>query len=451
MEFSPDALAVFDAMREGILVIDTAGVIVFGNAAYRRFLRGEMGRDPGEIVGRHLRDLRPGAQLPDVVRSGEAVLQAPRKESADIYWVNMYPIRAADGEILGGLSVVTFMAEASAFREKLESTERRSRQLLRRVTKAMSSRYTFDYITARSEKSKACKEFVRRIAGSDAPVLLTSESGAGKEVYAQAIHNASPRAGGVFLALNCATFNPDTLDSELFGYVDGAFPGAKAGGKLGMFEAAEGGTLLLDEISEMKLETQSKILRALQEHTIRPVGGVEEIPVNVRILAASNADLEQYIRDGRFRPDLYYRLSTFHVRIPPLRERPEDIPLLARQMLMEISASMKRSVTISEEAVAQLMRHSWPGNIRELRNVLEFSAYLSRTGVIECGDLPENIGPAARDTTALYDRVRRFERAEIRRALEFHGSDLAGKRAAAQELGISLASLYSKLKEDEPS
>lgn len=450
MEFSADTFAVFNAMNEGILIIDTAGAIVFANAAYRRFLRGEMGRDPGEIVGRPLRQLRPGAQLPDVVRSGEAALQAPRKESADIYWVNMYPIRVG-GEIVGGISIVTFMEEASAFREKIEGMERRSRQLLRRATKAMSSRYTFDYITARSEKSKACKEFTRRIAGSDAPVLLTSESGAGKEVYAQAIHNASPRAGGVFLALNCATFNPDTLDSELFGYVDGAFPGAKEGGKLGMFEAAEGGTLLLDEISEMKLETQSKLLRTLQEHTIRPVGGLEEIPVNVRILAASNADLEQYIRDGRFRPDLYYRLSTFHVRIPPLRERPEDIPLLARQMLMEISASMKRTITISDEASAQLMRHSWPGNIRELRNVLEFSAYLSRTGVIERGDLPENIEPATRDTSSLYDRVRRFERGEIRRALEFHGSDLAGKRAAAEELGISLASLYSKLKEDESS
>lgn len=192
MEFSADAVAAFNAMSEGILIIDTEGVIVFGNAAYRRFLRLEMGRDPGEIVGRRLRELRPGAQLPDVVAGGEAVLQAPRKESMDIYWVNMYPIRAADGRILGGLSVVTFMAEASAFREKLESMERRSRQLLRRATKAMSSRYTFDYITARSEKSKACKDFARRIAGSDAPVLLTSESGAGKEVYAQAIHNASP-------------------------------------------------------------------------------------------------------------------------------------------------------------------------------------------------------------------------------------------------------------------
>lgn len=446
MYLSEEARQIFDALNEGILIIDTEERIVFGNRAYREFLERETSSAIGEIEGRRLRDLRPGAQLPEVLRTGKAVLQAPRQESADIYFVNMYPI-IEDGTVIGGISVVTFMEDASTFRDKLESIEQRSRQLLRRVNKATSSRYTFDNIVAEGRRSRQCKAFAQRIAESEAPILLTSESGTGKEVYAQAIHNASPRRRSVFAAINCATFNPETLDSELFGYVDGAFPGAKKGGKVGLFEAAEGGTLFLDEISEMNLATQSKVLRALQDRIIRPVGSVQEIPVDVRVVAASNVDLLGYIAEGRFRTELYYRLNTFNVRIPALRERMEDLPKLANMFLAEISMTLKRNITISDDAVEHLMRHDWPGNVRELRNVLEFSAYLSPDGVIRSENLPENIGESARDTTPLYDRVKKYERAEILKTLEVYGMDLEGKKAASRELGISLASLYAKIKE----
>ena len=439
---------VFNAMREGILVIDTDGVIVFGNEAYRRFLNREGGgEDIGDITGYSLRDLRPGARLPEVLKTGKPILQEPRREIDDIYFVNMYPIFDDDGAtLLGGLSVVTFMEDATAFQDLMQNVEQRGRQMLHRVSKAD---HTFHTLVARGEKSVACKEFAQRVARSEAPVLLTGESGVGKDVYAQAIHNDSSRSRGVFTAINCATFNPQTLESELFGYVGGAFPGANPNGKIGLFEAAEGGTLLLDEISEMKPEIQSKLLRTLQEHTIRPVGGVEEIPVNVRILAASSADLEQYIREGRFRADLYYRLNTFRLAIPPLRERMEDLPFLTRQFLGEISSAMKRTITISPAAMNQLKLHDWPGNVRELRNVLEFSAFLSADGVIHRESLPPHVGASKwRDTTTLYERVKRFERGEIQKALQYYGDDLKGKKAAAAELGISLASLYSKLKEE---
>ncbi len=438
---------IFNAMREGILVIDTAGVIVFGNEAYHRFLNREGGgEDIGEIAGYYLRDLRPGARLPEVLKTGKPILQEPRKEIDDIYFVNMYPIFDADGTtLLGGLSVVTFMEDATTFREMMRNVERRGRQMLHRIGKA---EFTFHGIIARGEKSLACKEFAQRIAASDAPVLLTGESGVGKDVYAQAIHNASNRSQAVFTAINCATFNPETLDSELFGYVDGAFPGAKAGGKIGLFEAVSGGTLLLDEISEMKPEVQSKLLRTLQDHTIRPVGGVNGIPTDVRIIAASSADLEQCVREGRFRADLYYRLNVFHIDIPPLRERMEDLPFLVRQFLGEISASMHRTFSLSPEAMNQLKLHNWAGNVRELRNVLEFAAYLSPDGVIRPESFPPHVGAGAwRDTSTLYERVRKYERAEILKTLQYHGDDLKGKKAAAAELGISLATLYSKLKE----
>ena len=277
--------------------------------------------------------------------------------------------------------------------------------------------------------------------------MLASESGTGKELYAQAIHNASARKNEVFVAINCANFNANTLESELFGYVEGAFTGAKKGGKIGLFEAASGGTLFLDEVSEMDYALQAKLLRAIQEGRIRPVGSVNEIEVDVRLICASNADLNAYIEEGKFRRDLYYRLSTFRIRIPPLRERREDIPALTETLLAELSKKLKRSVTITDEALRCLTVHDWPGNVRELRNVLEFSAYLSDNGTIVQDSLPEHIVRPAMEQPeiTLSQRVRVFEQAEINKLLLKNGTDLAGKKKTAKQLGVSLATLYNKL------
>ena len=272
MELNRDARAAFDAMREGVTVINTRGEIVFANQAYQEFLRKEVGQDLGPIEGRKLRDLRPGARLPDVLEAGKPILHITRQEIKDFYFVNLYPIYE-NGILAGGLSVVTFLEDAYQAKEELEAMEARSRQVIRRINKANGARYTFDDITAVSPATVQVKELARKVAETDAAVLLESESGTGKELYAQAIHNASPRRDGVFVAINCASFNANMLESELFGYVEGAFTGAKRGGKIGLFEAAAGGTLFLDEISEMDLGLQAKLLRALQEHSIRPVGG----------------------------------------------------------------------------------------------------------------------------------------------------------------------------------
>lgn len=446
MQLNAAARMVLNAMTEGVLIIDTEGRIVFGNDAYRRFLRSENGVEYGDIEGRLIRDLRPGARLPEVLETRRPILHAPRQEGEDIYFVNMYPVFEA-GVLTGGVSVVTFIKDAYDFRTELESYEKRSRQVLHRINKANSAHYTFDSIVATAPHALAVKAMAQKIAVTDATVLLASESGTGKELYAQAIHNASPRKDSVFVAINCANFNSNMLESELFGYVEGAFTGAKKGGKLGLFEAATGGTLFLDEISEMDLGLQAKLLRVLQERRIRPVGGVEEIEVDVRIIAACNANLVQYVSEGKFRTDLYYRLNTFPIHIPPLRERPGDIPTLAQVMLDELSRKLKRSLTLSPQALPLLQNHTWPGNVRELRNVLEFAAYLSPDGAITPEFLPENmIRPAsADDTVPLSQRVNAFEKAEIQRLLLKYGSDLNGKRHAAKTLGISLASLYNKL------
>lgn len=449
MEFNADARAAFDAMREGITVINTHGEIIFANQAYIEFLHKEVGQDIGPIEGKKLRDLRPGARLPDVLEAGKPILHLTRQEIKDFYFVNLYPIYE-DGVLAGALSVVTFLEDAYQAKEELEAMEARSRQVLHSINRANGARYTFEDITAVSPATVHVKELAIKVAETDATVLLESESGTGKELYAQAIHNASSRRDGVFVAINCASFHANMLESELFGYVDGAFTGAKRGGKIGLFEAAAGGTLFLDEISEMDLGLQAKLLRALQEHRIRPVGGVKEVDVDVRVIAACNANLPDYVSTGKFRKDLYYRLNTFPIHIPPLRERPGDIPALAQAILQDFSHKLRRTFTLTEDALDCLQAHSWPGNIRELRNVLEFSAYLTLSGVITSSSFPDDLRrmAAAQSTQTLAQRTRAFEKRTILSLLERNGSSLEGKKKTAAQLGISLASLYNKLAAD---
>ena len=315
------------------------------------------------------------------------------------------------------------------------------------LTEELKGYYSYHEIVGKSPAIQKVFEMIEKLKDLDTSVMIYGESGTGKELYAQAIHNASPRSAGVFVAINCANFNANMLESELFGYTEGAFTGAKRGGKIGLFEAAAGGTLFLDEISEMDVGLQSKLLRALQERRIRPVGGVEEVETDVRIIAACNADLPRYVEEGKFRTDLFYRLNTFPIHIPPLRERREDIPPLCRSLLDELSRKLKRRLELTPEALDRLLAHNWPGNVRELRNVLEFCAYLTSSGVITELSLPENLrtGPTAQPPLTLAQRTRTFERAEILRLLERNGASLEGKKKTAAQLGISLASLYNKL------
>lgn len=446
LQINEDVRNVFNVMREGIIIIDNEGVIIFGNHSYCEFLNKEAGGDIGPIEGYKLQDLRPSARLPEVIQTGKALLHITRKEVEDFYLTNLYPIYRNE-VLVGGISVTTFLADAYQAKEKLEIIEARNRQVLRTINKANGARYTFADIVAVSENARAVKSLAQKAAPTDAPVLLSAESGTGKELYAQAIHNASNRSHEVFVAINCANFNSNILESELFGYVEGAFTGAKKGGKMGLFEAAHGGTLFLDEVSEMDTGLQAKLLRAIQEKKIRPVGGLKEVEVDVRIICASNADLNAYIEEKKFRQDLYYRLSTFLIRIPPLRERRKDIPFLTEFLLKNMSRKLRRQISISPDAMEVLIAHDWPGNVRELRNVLEFSSYLSEDGTIVRESLPEHLLCASHDEPALTlaQRVRAFEQSEIHKTLQKNGTTLKGKQETARQLGISLATLYNKL------
>ncbi|MDX9980141.1 MAG: sigma 54-interacting transcriptional regulator, partial [Lentisphaeria bacterium] len=309
------------------------------------------------------------------------------------------------------------------------------------------------------ESMRRLYSMIEKVARTESTVLIRGESGTGKELVARAIHAGSARAARPFLAINCAAVPATLLESELFGHVRGAFTGANRP-KKGFFETATGGTLFLDEVGSIPINMQLSLLRALQEHEVRPVGAAENIPVDVRIVAATNEDLEALIRAGRFREDLYYRLSVIPLELPRLRERRSDIPLLVQCFIEKLREREGREVSISPEALAALQAYDWPGNVRELENVVSRAGALCEDSRIALEDLPDGIRQAARNRperppetldaeedfglgegVSLKAFMKDRERAYIQHVLDLHHGD---KEQAAKALGISLATLYRK-------
>jgi len=308
-----------------------------------------------------------------------------------------------------------------------------------------------DDLVAESKAMRQMLELASKVAGHDTTVLLTGDSGTGKEVFAQAIHRMSPRASNSFVAVNCAAIPEHLLESELFGHVKGAFTGA-IGDRQGLVSEADGGTLLLDEIGDMPLTLQSKLLRFLEGGEIRRVGDQRSRNVDVRLIAATAISLEDAVQKKNFRDDLYYRLNVVHLHLPPLRERPEDIPSLLAHFAQSTAQRLGRPVSITPKALAMLAAYHWPGNVRELRNAVERAAVLSEEGRLDVGDfnlLSESLGTNGSDPTdggsemALKPQVEALERAAIRRGLAAAGGN---RREAAKLLGVSLRTLFYKLR-----
>jgi len=286
---------------------------------------------------------------------------------------------------------------------------------------------------------------IDQVAPTDASAIITGESGTGKEIAAKTIHALSKRSQGPYIAVNCAAIPETLMESELFGHERGAFTGADRR-RDGYFELADGGTLLLDEISEMKVELQAKLLRVIEEHKLRRVGGSTELPLNVRVLAASNRPLDRAIREGRLREDLYYRLNVFSIEIPPLRERQEDVPLLVDAFIRQFAEPAGKPIQGADHDCLQALNtHLWPGNVRQLRNVIERAVIVGRPPLLTLGDLPGDIKPGHGDGTMqirLGSTLDDVERELISKTLEFTGGN---KTRAAQVLGVSLKTLYNRL------
>lgn len=306
----------------------------------------------------------------------------------------------------------------------------------------------FSEIIGTSGKIRKLKEVALRVAQSNATILIRGESGTGKELFARAIHQSSQRKNHAFIALNCGAIPENLLESELFGYEDGAFTGARRGGKLGKFELAHNGTIFLDEIGDMPLHLQVKLLRVLQEKRVEKIGSARSLPINVRVIAATYRDLETMVKTGEFREDLYYRLNVIPLTIPPLRERPEDIPCLVRFYLDHYSHMTGKNVKgLTTEAQEILEGYAWPGNVRELSNVMEYCVTMSQQEVISADILPERIKTSQRFGTAVSGfNLKGIERATIMKALAQSEAD-GNKEEAAKLLGISRATLYRKIKE----
>jgi DNA-binding NtrC family response regulator len=356
------------------------------------------------------------------------------------FWFLEKPIKA---------NVLRVLLERAASQNHMaQETERLQRQL--------SYKGVLCDLVGSSEPMQAVYSLIRQVAPSNAAVFVTGESGTGKELVARAVHNLSQRSNGPFVAINCAALPETLMESELFGHEKGAFTGAVER-RGGCFELAQRGTILLDEIAEMPVGTQAKLLRVLEDSKIRRLGGKAEIQVDVRVIAATNRDLTEAVENGDLREDLYYRLNVFQIPLPPLRNRMEDLPELAEALIGDTNRKNNCRVTSIEDAVlTQLRKYQWPGNVRELRNVLERAAILANEGAVTLSQLPPGFGEsaamqrivAASDAGAVRlpvgTRIDEAEKALIISTLEHTNNN---KTKAAEILGISLKTLFNKLKE----
>ncbi len=307
---------------------------------------------------------------------------------------------------------------------------------------------TLDDIHGSSSDIIKIKEYANLLATNDSTVLIQGESGTGKELFARSIHYGSQRVISPFIPINCAAIPEALLESELFGYDEGAFSGAKKGGKPGKFEIASGGTIFLDEIGDMPLHMQAKLLRVLQDKRVERVGGVKSMGVDVRVIAATNQDLLKMQKKGEFREDLYFRLNVMPLSIPPLRARREDIMVLSNYFLKKYSKNFNLKIKgYSKEAEQVLMAYHWPGNARELQNAIEYATNVEKTECITLESLPDSIsaGNPLKKYKTLADKIKYFEISMIQNTIKYHGTSVEAKEKAAKELGISLPTLYRKL------
>ena len=439
---------VLDALPEGVLYCDTDFIVRKVNKCYASLLGG----DVKTILGRPLPDLNPLTRAPLVIKHG-------RPEMGDLctlplfgdnykFVVNRIPVRDGQGRLAGMVSQAIFNdpEELKKLSSKIDHLGHTLNQYKRRIKASLSPQYSLRSILGESAPMRRLKQQVQSYAQLDAPVLILGATGAGKELFAHALHAESPRAEGPLVSINCAAIPKDLFESELFGYARGAFSGAHQDGKIGQIELADKGTLFLDEIGEMPPEIQAKLLRVLESRSICRVGSVNARNVDFRLVAATNRNISAMLSAGSFREDLYYRINTFVLEIPPLRDRADDILPIARYVLSRMGLE---HLTFSPEAEAAMLAFSWPGNVRQLHNAVVHAATMRHGDLIEVDDFPPDTLPSAdlplRTVAAgdLSDIMADTEAVVIRKVLAEQGGNVS---RTARTLHIARATLYEKLR-----
>ncbi|MBB6451147.1 PAS domain S-box-containing protein [Geomicrobium halophilum] len=443
----------FDTAYEGVAIVDDKGIVQLFNETYSRFV----GVTRKEAIGRPVEKVIENTRLPVVLKTGVPERNQPHRLQGQELVVHRLPIWQ-DGKVIGAVGMLVYEGTSEIQQvlqrmELLHTAEKQSgKETVEKPVK--QGRVHFEDIIGESPAIAKAKKISRKAAQTKATVLLTGETGAGKEPFARVIHDMGTRSNSPFIALNCAAIPDSLLESELFGYMKGAFTGTRNEGKPGKIELANGGTLFLDEIGDMPLATQAKILRVLQEKEVDRVGGTQPIPVDFRLIAATNKDLQKQIQEEKFRQDLFYRLHVMPLHIPPLRQRKQDIPLIIAHQLPKLSEIYETNEKTIDKEVLQLMfRYDWPGNVRELLNVLEQMFHLCDGDHIQVKDLPESfteqpvgeanvLGSLSEWQERKHKQEQKYEQKHIEHVLEEVNGN---KSEAAKRLGISRATLYNKL------
>lgn len=431
---------------DGFIITDTEGNVREINKQYADFF----GKSRSEIIGKSILNIIPNSKMIDIVKHKFSEEDAVHKyidgeAKGNSVIVSRSYVEDEDGNVVAGVAQVKFKVQTLAVAKKLMNEY----EELEYYREEFQNQNRVDNIIGSDPKFREIVKECLKVAKTDIPVLLTGETGTGKEVMAKALHTNSLRCDKPFVSINCAAIPFELLESELFGYMDGAFTGAKRGGKKGKFQLANGGTIFLDEIGDMPSSMQAKLLRVLQEKEIEPLGSEKSIPLDVRVVAATRQDLEAKMKDGSFREDLYYRLSVFNIHILPLRERGGDSLELAEFFLDELNHKYKTYKTFSKAVKAYFLKYQWPGNVREVNNVVQSAYAISTENIIDINDIPARMlqqeKPAInldKNKKSLGQMVDDYEKEVILELLKKHKGNCL---EAAKEAGIHKSNFYRKL------
>ncbi|MFC7392261.1 sigma 54-interacting transcriptional regulator [Scopulibacillus cellulosilyticus] len=427
-----------ESIHEGIIAIDEKGVITHCNRTAEVLIR----QKKEALIGKRLDEIWKGSPMLEVLKTGVGYT-----EKEEIYELNNHHMHLVVTAMPIRNHIKTY-GVVSSFRRMADV-----RKLAYSLTTGRKG-LSFSDIIGESKILKKVKKLAYQVSNSDSNIMLTGESGTGKDFFANAIHTASARANGPFISVNCGAIPETLLESELFGYEKGAFTGANKEGKIGKFEMADGGTIFLDEIGDMPLHLQVKLLHVLQNKVIERVGGRKMIPIDVRVIAATNKSLETMIQEGEFRSDLYFRLNVIPLSIPPLRNRKEDIPLLMEHFLKDIRGKLAKSINgFHPDVIEMFQNYSWPGNVRELENAVEYAVNMETENEITISSIPARIANQQEVSMtakgSLKERLRQHEKVILKDMLNEYGTSLKAKKEMASQLKISLATLYRKFEEYE--